>query len=329
NIDKQPPTQPMVNIPKKAMFQHGRAIFPWANKATDISLDSNAASGISSYEYRSSPKENWQPVNGKSLIVKSEGINNIAVRAISVAGNVSIPSDIVVRNDYSSPTATLSLINDETINLVSEDNLSGIATVFLPDGSLIDVEKYNQAATESENNTQNSNIDYHVSSPGDYKFTVIDKAGNEKIAEISVPHIDVAPLEPPAETTNGKTPKANTATDKPENISNILTKKTIVIATTVGGGFVGIFFFLFTSFSNAIIYDENGKRLGVGYIKKGNLSLNKIKHIQGNDINIFIKKSYVCKHLSASVCVFYAGEPVALIPLGIEPQAISTTISIK
>ncbi len=171
-IDGQKPAKPSVSLSDTG---------DWHNKPVTIIISgSSAASGIAYYQYRVDGGA-WQI--GSTVIVSAEGIHTVAAKSVSGAG---LESDIVsatVKIDLTKPTAPYTLSPDGwttdtvTITLAATDaGGSGLARVTLPNGRTV---------------YEFSSIQFPVSQNGDYRFTLMDKAGNSAVIVVPVTNIAI------------------------------------------------------------------------------------------------------------------------------------------
>lgn len=170
SIDGQKPTKPNVSLSDTG---------DWHKEAVTVAISGgSAASGIACYQYRVNGGA-WQ--TGSTVIVSAEGIHTVEAKAISHAG---LESDIVgtsVKIDLTKPTAPYTLspegwtTDHVTISLFPTDaGGSGLASVTLPDGRTV---------------YEFSSIQFPVSQNGDYRFTLMDKAGNSAVIVVPVSNI--------------------------------------------------------------------------------------------------------------------------------------------
>lgn len=171
-IDGQKPTKPSVSLSDTG---------DWHKEAVTVTISGgSAASGIAYYQYRVDGGA-WQI--GSTVIVSAEGIHTVEAKAISGAG---LESDIVgatVKLDMTKPTAPYTLFPDGwttdrvTISLFPTDaGGSGLSSVTLPDGRTV---------------YELSSIQFPVSQNGDYRFTLMDKAGNSAVVVVPVANIAI------------------------------------------------------------------------------------------------------------------------------------------
>lgn len=152
-----------------------------------ISIDSE--SGVASLRYQlNNGAANGLALASPVINVNQEGETSVSVYATDAAGNqTKTPATTTVRIDRTAPTLVFkrngAVVSQETwtgsaFNLTVEgsDALSGVATLELPDGSVI----YGNSAT------------YYVGGPGKYTMTLTDKAGNQttKTFVVSQPNVD-------------------------------------------------------------------------------------------------------------------------------------------
>lgn len=172
-IDKSKPNAPTMS-----------SIDSWSSTNVIVSVDSNGdtgGSGVQLVEYmlQGATSKTWSAYSNP-INVSAEGTTTISTRVLDRAGNISNESTKVVRIDKSSPEliGTLST-NDWTnqnvsIALVGSDGLSGVKSIELPNGNVV-----------------NSNTtSYTVSQNGTYTFKVEDNAGNISTKSITVSNID-------------------------------------------------------------------------------------------------------------------------------------------
>lgn len=171
-IDGQKPTKPSVSLSDTG---------DWHNEAVTVTIyDGSATSGIAYYQYRVNGGA-WQ--TGSTVTVSAEGIHTVEAKVISHAG---LESDIVgatVKLDLTKPTAPYTLSPDGwttdrmTITLAPADaGGSGLASVTLPDGRTV---------------YDFSNIQFPALENGDYRFTLMDKAGNSAVVVVPVSNIAI------------------------------------------------------------------------------------------------------------------------------------------
>lgn len=143
-------------------------------------------SGVNRIEYRLSgaTSANWTTYDSSNgLSISNEGTTTIEARTYDNAGNVSSIKYSVVKIDLSLPIVNISKDNIEytnkpvKISVRADDMLSGVDKIILPNGNQI----------------VGSSADFSVSQNGTYKFTVIDRAGNEVERSATVDNIDIIP----------------------------------------------------------------------------------------------------------------------------------------
>lgn len=139
--------------------------------------------------------EGWNPWNTtrtqETIRVSSEGSNYIHIEAKDRQGNETSKTSGPYRIDKTKPTIEIAPMTDRQphenviVNIQARDNLSGVKSVTLPDGTV----------------SNNNNFQYEMEKNGAYTFIVEDYAGNthtevyeistiERILDFSAPYIE-------------------------------------------------------------------------------------------------------------------------------------------
>jgi len=147
----------------------------WTNQPETISISAtDSGSGVKNITL---PNGNVVTSSTVNYIVSKDGTYTFAVT--DNTGNV-VSKDIVISNiDMSLPTVTITestsnITNKNiTLNIVANDNLSGIKSITLPDGTIIN----------------SSTTTYNVNTNGNYSFIVEDYAGNKITSSFTVSNI--------------------------------------------------------------------------------------------------------------------------------------------
>ena len=169
-IDDIRPTKPIASL------SNGDG---WNKEAVTVVISgSSADSGISYYQYRIDGGV-W--LTGSSVQVSSEGIHLIEAKAISGAGLESDVVSATVKIDKTKPTASYMLSPEGwtteavTISLTPSDSGgSGLASLTLPDGRTV---------------YDFSKAQYIAAHNGEYRFTLMDNAGNSALITVPVSNI--------------------------------------------------------------------------------------------------------------------------------------------
>ena len=147
----------------------------WTNKPQTIVVTaSDIGSGVKQIKL---PDGNYVSGSTASYIVSSNGTYNFSVT--DNTGNVMSQNVVVSNIDMTVPSITITentnLITNQniTLNVTTNDNLSGIKSITLPDGTIVN----------------SSTTTYNVISNGNYSFTVEDYAGNKVTSTFTVSNI--------------------------------------------------------------------------------------------------------------------------------------------
>lgn len=144
---------------------------------------SSFASGVDKVQYKLSGDtvRNWTSYND-IFTITTEGTTTIEAKATDKAGNVSDIASTTVKIDKTNPFASYSVLYNSdntsaTINVNSEDLLSGIKNITYNNGTVV-------------NGTSAS---FNVSANGTYLVSSIDKANNISITSVVVDKINSQP----------------------------------------------------------------------------------------------------------------------------------------
>ena len=189
NIEEQLPTPPKTEPQPTDPNQPDELELEWSKAPEELDVKAEAPSGIAKYQYRvtkranpmppASPDEklpnkakvlgtfvtDWLECNGK-ITVTDEGIFDVNVRSVSVAGNVSPVSKYTVKNDFTPPTITYYTTRN-SIELKAEDNLSGVAKIVCEHGEVL-----------------GSEVSCPMKRTEDHVYTVTDDAGNPTVVTV-------------------------------------------------------------------------------------------------------------------------------------------------
>ncbi|RPF43369.1 hypothetical protein EDD70_2333 [Hydrogenoanaerobacterium saccharovorans] len=190
NIDKVLPVIEEINFVKENddLIQ---SILHFFNKQVSVHIKaSDDASGVDKIEYQliekgSTIKEDgWLLYNPDELPKVSRRFSGtVAARCTDVATNMSLVKEEPVTVEDTPPTATHTLSTTDwtdgtvTIRLKAQDDLSGVANITLPDGTVVD----------------GNTAEFTVSQNGTYRFIVVDKCGNILNYDVEVKKIDLTP----------------------------------------------------------------------------------------------------------------------------------------
>ncbi len=189
NIEEQLPTPPKTEPQPTDPNQPDELELGWSKAPEELDVKAEAPSGIAKYQYRitkranpmppASPDEklpnkakvlgtfvtDWLECNGK-ITVTDEGIFDVNVRSVSVAGNVSSVSKYTVKNDFTPPTITYYTTRN-SIEFKAEDNLSGVAKIVCEHGEVLGNE-----------------VSCPMKRTQDHVYTVTDNAGNPTVVTV-------------------------------------------------------------------------------------------------------------------------------------------------
>jgi len=205
NIEEQLPTAPTVD---------GDIKQEWSRTPTKLIFKSSAKSGIKEYQYQiitkgAAANDEWLISNGE-VIVDKEGIFDVIVRSVSVAGNVSPVTKSTVKNDFTAPTVTYNTTRN-SIELKAVDELSGVAKIVCEHGEVLGNE-----------------ISCPMKRTEDHVYTVTDNAGNPTVVTVEFKRKsnpskpDYEPVESEPDNDTKKPPrKPKPSTSVPEQQSSI------------------------------------------------------------------------------------------------------------
>ncbi|RPF47722.1 hypothetical protein EDD70_0521 [Hydrogenoanaerobacterium saccharovorans] len=205
NIEEKMPTAPTVDGDLKQ---------EWSRTPTKLIFKSSAESGIKEYQYQIIKKDaangNWLISSNGEVVADKEGIFDVIVRSVSVAGNVSTVTKNTVKNDFTPPTVTYNTTRN-SIELKAEDNLSGVAKIVCEHGEVLGNE-----------------ISCPMKRTEDHVYTVTDNAGNPTVVTVEFKRKsnpskpDYEPVESEPQNDTKKPPrKPKPSTSVPEQQSSI------------------------------------------------------------------------------------------------------------
>lgn len=134
-------------------------------------------SGISNIQFQLNT-DIWKPAtNGQRLTITSEGTFNYKLKATDIAGNILTTPVTTIKIDKTPPSASHTITTEAktaTIKVTATDKHCGVKEIKLPNGIKI----------------LGDNTSYQVSANGDYKFTIIDTAGNSTDYIVTIDSFD-------------------------------------------------------------------------------------------------------------------------------------------
>lgn len=184
NIDKTPPETPIITAKQGSSrtIEHNG----WANGTVTLTFtgDYTNLSGVGSYKYSLDGGIGWISTTGNSIVIDSEGLHSIIVKAVSNTGIDSAPTaPFAFGIDLTDPTVSLSgnptsWVQSATITATPADTGgSGVAKVFYYDAlnNPIELEApFTHVFTEN----------------GTYTFEVRDVSGNIGTKTVSITKVD-------------------------------------------------------------------------------------------------------------------------------------------
>ncbi|MDT8718244.1 hypothetical protein IAI10_16375 [Clostridium sp. 19966] len=175
NADTTPPTAPTVNLSRTG----------WGNNNVSFSITNgtDSGSGVSKSQYQiDSSTGSWTDYSSQ-VTVSTEGSHIIYARTLDNSGNISAVASSSFGIDKTAPvlnltTDTTSPVSSITLTANASDNLSGIKSITLPSGNVVN----------------SSSTTYVVTANGSYTFTSTDNAGNTISQTITVNNIKTVSL---------------------------------------------------------------------------------------------------------------------------------------
>ena len=175
-IDKSNPNVPKITMKLTDTAKTNYASGTWTNQNVEVTFEAtdNGGSGVSSYEY-STDKTNDIVSKTSPFTINTDGITNIYIRAVDVAGNKGNWSALnTVKRDTVAPTVTLTGKANGTTNVTltggGTDATSNISYMWSTNGTAP------VTGWSSDNNKSISNKSTNVTA--NYYFWVKDEAGN-------------------------------------------------------------------------------------------------------------------------------------------------------
>ncbi|PLS15032.1 hypothetical protein CVD28_24440 [Bacillus sp. M6-12] len=201
-IDRTNPNAPTIN-------SNGYTNGAWAtgNVTLSASLTDNGASDARiQYSLNGGA---WTNYNG-NILFDDEGTSTISFRSIDEAGNTSATVPYTVKVDKGNPSATATKSTSSwtkdnvVINVTATDGISGVKSIKLPNGTVVNSASATYTATEN----------------GTYNFLVTDNAGRTYTLPVSVTNIDKENPNAPTVTANENWTTENVTVSMDDNGDN-------------------------------------------------------------------------------------------------------------